>query len=315
MQDAPVTDGIDWLNQTPLDREGSRLGRAEDHPSFADRAYVSRRNAIVATAKGHRVGAPSPRVAYDEAEHAAWRTVHAALTEAQQGRACQAVLQARETAPIPGDRIPQHEEVSDRLEPLAGFRFTLAGGVVPTKRLLGAMADGYFHAVQYVRHPAMPLYTPEPDILHDVFGHGIHLSDPWFTDLYRTVGRAAARVQSADALDLIGRVYWFTLEYGLAWENGHPKAYGAALLSSYGELAHFPHTTIRPFRLPDLVRIPYQVAGYQQILFAVDSLPHLAEVLHEFLDDFDEDTRDRYGLPPLAQRGFMARPGTTASEG
>ncbi|TSB39153.1 phenylalanine 4-monooxygenase [Streptomyces benahoarensis] len=306
---------IDWLSQTPLDPNGSRLGRAEDHPSFADRAYVSRRNAIVAAAKGHRVGAPSPPIAYDDAEHAAWRTVDAALTEAQQGRVCQAVLQARETAPIPAGRIPQHEEVSDRLEPLTGFRFTLAGGIVPNKRFLGAMADGYFHAVQYVRHPAMPLYTPEPDILHDVFGHGIHLFAPWFADLYRTVGRAAARVRSADALDLISRVYWFTLEYGLAWEHGRPKAYGAALLSSYGELARFPQADIRPFHLPDLVRLPYQVAGYQQVLFAVDSLPHLSEVLHDFLDDFDEETRDRHGLPPLVERGFMARPEASASTG
>ncbi|MEU3711944.1 phenylalanine 4-monooxygenase [Streptomyces catenulae] len=306
---------IDWLNQTPLDPHGARLGRAEDHPAFADHTYVSRRNAIVATAKDHRVGAPSPPVTYDDAEHATWRTVHAALTEAQQGRVCQAVLRARGTAPIPADHIPQHEEVSDRLEPLTGFRFTLAGGIVPNKRFLGAMADGYFHAVQYVRHPAMPLYTPEPDILHDVFGHGIHLSDPWFADLYRTVGRAAARVQSADALDLISRIYWFTLEYGLAYENGHPRAYGAALLSSSGELAHFPRTTIRPFHLPDLIRLPYQVAGYQQVLFAVDSLPRLADVLHGVLDDFDEDTRDRHGLPPLAERGFMARPGSTASKG
>ncbi|MFF9480561.1 phenylalanine 4-monooxygenase [Streptomyces sp. NPDC014733] len=306
---------IDWLNQTPLDPHGVRLGRAEDHPSFADHAYVSRRNAIVAAAKGHRVGAPSPPVAYEVTEHATWRTVHAALTEAQQGRVCRAVLRARETAPIPADRIPQHEEVSDRLQPLTGFRFTLAGGIVPNKRFLGAMADGYFHAVQYVRHPAMPLYTPEPDILHDVFGHGIHLSDPWFADLYRTVGRAAARVRSVDALDLISRVYWFTLEYGLARENGHPKVYGAALLSSYGELAHFPRATIRPFRIPDLVRLPYQVAGYQQVLFAVDSLPQLADALHDFLDAFDEDTGARLGLPPLAERGFMARPGSPASRG
>ncbi|MFJ5074037.1 hypothetical protein ACIP8Z_05445 [Streptomyces sp. NPDC088553] len=67
---------------------------------------------------------------------------------------------------------------------------------------MGPTAKGYVHAVPYVRHSAMPLYTPEPDVLHDVFGHGIHLADPFFTDLYRTVGRAAARVDTADALDL-----------------------------------------------------------------------------------------------------------------
>lgn len=299
---------IDWMGQTPLDPEGTRLGTADEHPGFTDPAYLRRRNALVAPARGHEPGTPSPRVDYTEEEHRTWRTVHTALRETQPGRVCEAVLRAAERAPVPSDHVPQHEEVSDRLQPLSGFRFTLAGGIVPNKRFLGRMADGLFHAVQYVRHPAVPLYAPEPDVLHDVFGHGTHLADPWFAELYRTVGRAAARVESADALDLISRVYWYTLEYGVAWEEGRPKAYGAALLSSYGELHRFRDADIRPWDIPDLVRLPYQVAGYQPVLFAVPSLPRLADVLHDFLDDFDEDTRDRLGLPPLSARGFMARP-------
>lgn len=185
---------------------------------------------------------------------------------------------------------------------------TLAGGIVPNKRFLGAMAEGYFHAVQYVRHPAIPLYTPEPDVLHDVFGHGIHLADPFFADLYRTVGRAAARVDSADALDLISRVYWFTLEYGTVLDHRRPTAYGAALLSSFGELARFAHAELRPFDLADMTRMSYQVAGYQPVLFTVDSLTRLADLLHTFLDDFDEDTRDRHHLPALTERGVVTHP-------
>ncbi|MFM9368511.1 phenylalanine 4-monooxygenase [Streptomyces sp. Da 82-17] len=292
------------LRRTPLDPQGSRLGHSAEHPGFADRAYLRRRNTIVAAADGHRVGEPSPPIGYTEAEHATWRTVYAALVDKQQGRVCREVLRARRAAPIPADRIPQQEEVSDRLQPLTGFRFTLAGGMVPNKRFLGAMADGYFHAVQYVRHPAMPLYTPEPDILHDVFGHGTHLCDPFFADLYRTVGRAAARVESTDALELLSRVYWYTLEYGIVRERGLPKAYGAALLSSYGELDHFTRADIRPFSLPELIRRPYRdlVAGYQPVLFCVDSLPHLAELLHTFCDHFDDDTPARHGMCPEPAR-------------
>ncbi|MET9323453.1 phenylalanine 4-monooxygenase [Streptomyces sp. NPDC003038] len=299
---------IDLMAQTPLTADGRLLGRAERHPAFTDPDYVRRRDAIAALAEGHAVGDPSPRVEYSEAEHATWRGVHAALVQAQEGRVCEAVARAREGAPIPDDRVPQHSEVSDRLYELSGFRFTLAGGIVANKRFLGSMADGYFHAVQYVRHPAMPLYTPEPDVLHDVFGHGTHLTDTWFADLYRTVGRAAARVDSDDALDLISRVYWYSLEYGVAREDGQVKAYGAALLSSYGELHRFQEADIRPWDIAGIVARPYQVAGYQPVLFAVDSLARLADELHAFLDDFDEDTGHRMGLPPQAERGFMGRP-------
>ncbi|WP_407547640.1 phenylalanine 4-monooxygenase [Streptomyces sp. Pv4-95] len=296
------------MSLTPLDAGGTTVGRAEEHPGFADPDYVRRRNLIADRAEGRQVGEPSPEVHYTEAEHATWRAVHKALWRAQDHWACREVLRARESAPIPADGVPQHEEVSDRLEALTGFRFTPAGGIVPNKRFLGAMVDGYFHAVQYVRHPAMPLYTPEPDVLHDVFGHGIHLADPFFADLYRTVGRAAARVDTADALDLISRVYWFTLEYGVTLEERLPGAYGAALLSSFGELGRFAHADLRPFDLAEMARLPYQVAGYQPVLFTVDSLAHLAELLHGFLDDFDETTQERYRLPVLSERGFMARP-------
>ncbi|OPC84717.1 phenylalanine 4-monooxygenase [Embleya scabrispora] len=299
---------IDWTSLTPLDPGGVTVGPAEAHPAFADPDYVRRRNLIADRARGHRVGEPSPPVRYTEAEHATWRKVHRTLLRAQDGRICPQLLRAREAAPIPTDGVPQHEEVSDALQGLTGFRFTLAGGIVPNERFLGTMAEGYFHAVQYVRHPSMPLYTPEPDVLHDVFGHGIHLTDPSLADLYRTVGRAATRVHSADALDLISRVYWFTLEYGTVLARRGPMAYGAALLSSFGELARFAHAELRPFDLADMARMPYQVAGYQPVLFTVDSLAHLADLLHAFLDDFDEDTRDRHHLPALDERGSLAHP-------
>lgn len=282
------------------------LGPARRHPGFSDPDYVRRRDAIVALAEGHRVGAPSPHVRYTEQEHATWRQVHTALLKVQRDTVCREVLRARDAAPIPADHVPQHAEVGDRLHESTGFRFTLAGGLVPNKRFLGSMARGYFHAVQYVRHPAVPLYTPEPDVLHDVFGHGTHLTSPDFAALYRLFGAAASRVDSEDALDLLSRVYWFSLEYGVAVEDDEAKAYGAALLSSWGELRHLHHADIRPWNLDAITRQPYQAAGYQPVLYAFRSLDHLTPALHTFLDDFDETTRARLGLPPLADRGTMS---------
>ncbi|WP_351226580.1 phenylalanine 4-monooxygenase [Streptomyces sp. NPDC002133] len=283
---------------------------------MSDARYLRRRGALVELARDHRVGDPSPHVTYTDEEHGTWRRVHAALLVAHRGRVPREVLEARESAPIPSDHVPQHAEVGSRLRELTGFAFTLAGGIVPNKRFLGSMARDYFHAVQYVRHPAMPLYTPEPDVIHDVFGHGTHLASPWFADLYRMFGSAAARVDSDDALDLISRVYWFTLEYGViaAGPRG-VQAYGAALLSSYGELDRLHLARIRPWDIADMARVPYQVTGYQPFLFGARSLEHLADALHGFLDTFDEETAARLGLPPLRQRGFMGRPAAGAAAG
>nr|WSX53907.1 phenylalanine 4-monooxygenase [Streptomyces sp. NBC_00974] len=275
--------------RTPIAADG-RLGAAREHPGFADPAYLRRRQAIAALARGHRVGDPSPSVAYSRAEHRTWRRVHGAVWSAQDEHACRAALEAREQAPIPADRIPQHSEVGARLRALTGFDFTLAGGVVANKRFLGSMASGYFHAVQFVRHPAVPLYTPEPDVVHDVLGHGIHLAHRQFADLYLLIGQAALRIENPDVLQMISDAYWFTLEYGVLEEHGRPKAYGAALLSSYGEMRQLHHCRIRPLDIDVVLATGYTISGYQPVLFSASSLEEVTDILTAFLDGLDDDS-------------------------
>ncbi|QLE73192.1 phenylalanine 4-monooxygenase [Streptomyces rectiverticillatus] len=296
-------------SRTPV-TPGGRLGPAAQHPGRCDSRYLQRRKILVERARGHRVGDPSPTVDYTEDEHATWRTVHGALGKAHRAHACREVLDAAEAAPVPADHVPQHAEVGARLKPLTGFEFTLAGGFVENRRFLGSMARGYFHAVQFVRHPSVPLYTPEPDVIHDVFGHGIHLAAPGFAELYRMFGRTATRLTTPEALDVISRVYWFTLEFGVMAEKGTGsgtgggtgggvKAYGAALLSSYGELERLGSCEVRELDVRAMVATPYRVSGYQPVLFGARCMNHLADTLAGFLEDFDDETADRLGLRPV----------------
>jgi phenylalanine-4-hydroxylase len=106
-------------------------------------------------------------------------------------------------------------------------------------------------------------------------------------------------VASAPALDLINRVYWFTLEYGVVAQGKELKAYGAALLSSSGELVHMHTSDIQDIDIRAMTRTPFQITGYQPVLFRARSMDHLADTLHAFLDDYDEDTGARLGLLPL----------------
>ncbi|MFG3378575.1 phenylalanine 4-monooxygenase [Streptomyces tendae] len=280
--------------RTPIATDG-RLDTAAKHPGLSDPQYLLRRRAIASSARGHRVGDPSPRVEYTEAEQRTWRTVHQRLWDAQHEHACRAALNAREQAPVPADHIPQHAEVGLRLRRLTGFDFTLAGGVVGNKRFLGSMAHGYFHAVQFVRHPAVPMFTPEPDIIHDVFGHGIHLASPAFADVYRLIGDAAMRIESRDVLQMISDVYWFTLEYGVLDEGGTPKAYGAALLSSSGEICRLRQARIRPLDIRAMLDTEYDISGYQPVLFSARSLDEVTDTLGGFLSALDDESAARFG--------------------
>ena len=89
-------------------------------------------------------------------------------------------------------------------------------------------------STQYIRHHSVPLYTPEPDVIHEVVGHGNCLAHDRFAALYRMAGQAARRVQATEALEFVSKVFWFSLEFGVVRERGQVRTYGAGLLSSYG---------------------------------------------------------------------------------
>src|SRR4051812_8888285 len=146
------------------------LGR--NHPGFNDPAYRARRNEIAAAALAWTPGTPVAPVAYTEAENAIWRLVCSELERKHAKYACREYLQAKAAVDLPCDRVPQLDEVTARLAPLSGFAYPPAPGLVPLREFYGSLAGGVFHSTQYVRPPSEPLYTPEPDIIHEVIGHG-----------------------------------------------------------------------------------------------------------------------------------------------
>ena len=92
----------------------------------------------------------------------------------------------------------------------------------------------------------VPFYTPEPDVVHEVIGHANMLAEPSLADLYQRAGKASQRATTAEALEFFSRVFWFSLEFGVVWEDGELRAYGAGLLSSYAEIERFRDAEIRP---------------------------------------------------------------------
>jgi phenylalanine-4-hydroxylase len=276
------------------DAEGKvevHLGR--DHPGFHDPAYRERRNAIAAAALAWQPGERPPHIDYSEEEHRVWATVQRELRAKHERLACREFLHAKAALGLPEDRVPELWEVSDGLRPLTGFEYVPAAGLVELQEFLGSLGEGRFHSTQYVRHPSEPLYTPEPDIIHEVVGHGNLLASPRFAALKREAGRAARRVQTEAALQLIADVFWFTIEFGVLHEDGELRAYGAGILSSYGEIEEFRAMEIRPLDLQAMGSIEYDITKYQPVLFAAESMDHLEDVLGGFLTTADDDTPAR----------------------
>jgi phenylalanine-4-hydroxylase len=272
---------------------GVTVHLSDEHPGVNDPDYRERRNEIAAAALEWEPGRPVPRIDYAESEHEVWRTVCRELAPKHERYACRAFREALAALDLPRDRIPQLDEVTAGLRPLTGFEYVPAAGIVPLDEFYGSLADRRFHSTQYVRHHEAPLYTPEPDLIHEVIGHGHLLADPQFAEVNRLAGEAARRAETQEALQMVADVFWFTIEFGVVREDGELRAYGAGILSSYGEIEEFRGMEIRPIDFAEMATIEYDITKYQPVLFAADSMEHLVDAVGSFFAGCDDETPQR----------------------
>lgn len=253
-----------------------------DHPGFRDPTYRARRNEIARLALAYRIGDPVPRIRYTPEEDAVWRTVWEHIEPLHASLACRAYREGVARLGLEHGRIPQLEDVNALLAPLTGFRMVPVAGLVASRVFQTQLGRSMFLSTQYIRHRSRPLYTPEPDVVHELIGHAASLCSPALADLNRLFGRAAARADDA-TLVALERLYWFTLEFGVLREAGGLAAYGAGLLSSYGELARFHEARLEAFDPDRVAETPYDPTDYQKTLFVVPDLAALLVMLEGWL--------------------------------
>ncbi len=262
----------------------------DGHPGANDPEYRRRRNEIAAAALGWRPGEPAPPIEYLPAEQEVWRTVCAELAPLHERHAVAEYREALGALDLPADRVPGLDEVSQRLVTRSGWSYVPAAGLVDLRTFYAALGDRTFHSTQYVRHPAMPLYTPEPDIIHEVIGHGHLLATPTFGELHRRAGAAAVRLRDEQALRFLSRVFWFSLEFGVVVEDGELRAYGAGILSSSGEIAQFSHMELRPLDLREMGTADYDITKYQPVLHRAESVAEIEAVVGGFFDTCTDES-------------------------
>jgi len=254
-----------------------------DHPGFRDPDYRTRRNEIAQIAMIHRPGDAIPDAPYTEQEHLVWKTIWRALEPAHRSHACAEYLGCLERLGFDANRIPQLREVSRKVEALSGFRLEPVAGLVEPRVFLESLANGVFLCTQYIRHHSTPLYTPEPDVAHEIIGHAVTLASPRFAELNRLFGVAVNRTVRDAELERLARIYWFTIEFGVLRENGDVKAYGTGLLSSAGELEEMHKAELRPLDLHAAAHHDYDPTHYQSVLFCAASFDEMFDQLKDFL--------------------------------
>ena len=273
---------------------------ADDHPGFGDDAYT-RRRADIGRAAGRFALDPSkgiPHVVYTSEEHATWMRCLDAIAERAKSHSCAEYAENLDVfldATNARAGIPQLSDVDRVLADSPGaFHVRPVGGLLHPRSFLNALAFSTFHSTQYVRHASSPLYTPEPDIIHELLGHLPLLMNSTFADCMRHLGRASLRAPDVDIWH-ITKVYWYTVEFGVvhSQHDGRHLGYGAGVLSSIAELDNLvgaPENGVT-FQALDpyaaLPKISYN-EGVQKSYMTVTSIQHMRDMLHAFADFCEE---------------------------
>lgn len=215
-----------------------------DHPSFKDKEYRARRDMIAQVALNYRINDPEiPSIKYNENELGVWRYCYPKLKALLKTNACEETNKTIEDMEknVPGfseSEIPQLGAISNFLESKTGWRLKPVGGLLTQREFLNGLAFKIFHSTQYIRHHSTPEYTPEPDIIHELVGHAPMFAHQDFADFSQEIGLASLGATEIE-LKRLAALYWFTIEFGMCLDsNGKKKAYGAGIMSSFGELEY-----------------------------------------------------------------------------
>ena len=307
---------VPWFPKhlSDLDKVANRVVDADagqleaDHPGFTDALYRERRRQLAQLAKNYVFHEPVPRITYTAQEVATWGVVYRRLS-AIRDHACREykeIMPLMEKACGYGpDSIPQVADISRFLTERTGFRIRPVAGLLSSRDFLNALAFRVFFSTQYIRHDSRPLYTPEPDICHELLGHAPMFDDPDFADFSHEIGLASLGASDHDVKRL-ATCYWHSVEFGLLREEGGKlKAYGAGVLSSFGEMEHAmgiitagqqdqSKSKYLPWDPAVASETEYPITTYQPTYFVANGLADAKAKMRQFSDELPRPFRARY---------------------
>lgn len=294
---------VSELDRIARDTVDAGDGLEADHPGFNDDEYRSRRDHIDALAQEYRFGDEIPVIDYTPEEHATWAEVYRKLTPLHQRYACPQYLRAfaameRECG-FSADEIPQGRAVDRFLAERTGFRLWPVAGLLSPRHFLNGLAFRRFFSTQYIRHHSRPLYTPEPDVCHELIGHAPMFADAAFADLSQEIGLASLGASDSE-IEHLARCYWFSVEFGLQGEPGDLRAYGAGLLSSFGELEYACASSqddkpeYRVWAPAEAAKTTYPITEYQPIYFVAATLQEARARMRQYCRDLPRPFHARY---------------------
>ena len=217
--------------------------------------------------------------AYTPDEHALWRRLYARQAALVPRYACREFIDSLSALDF-GDCIPRFEVVNPKLARATRWQLVAVPGLVPDRVFFAHLAGRRFPVTVWLRRPEEFDYIVEPDVFHDFFGHVPLLFDPVFADYLQAYGQGGLKAQALGAIEMLSRLYWYTVEFGLIETDAGLRTYGAGILSSGGEISHCIESDLPNrigFDLLRIMRTRYKIDTFQETYFVIRDFRELFE--------------------------------------
>ena len=212
---------------------------------------------------------------FTDDDHAVWDLLFARQVELLGTRVVAPFLDGIDLLRLSHPGVPDLDELNAILEPRTGWRTVAVTGLVPDDIFFAMLGERVFPVGNFIRKREQLDYLEEPDCFHDLFGHIPMLAHHDYAAMIEHVGRLGSAAIAGGHGERVARIYWHSVEFGLAREGGELKILGAGLASSFGE-AHFSLESDSVERLPfsvrQAVRTAYRNDVFQPLYLVSESV-------------------------------------------
>ena len=231
--------------------------------------------------------------AYTPQEHHTWGTLFNRQMKVLEGHVCSEYFSGIKTLGLFADQLPDLEKMNRNLRASTGWEVLAVPGLIASRPFFTMLANKQFPAGTFIRTPEQLDYLEEPDIFHDVFGHVPLLTHPPYAAYMQAYGEAGLQAMDHKGVKFLARLNWYTIEFGLVKDSGDIKAYGAGIMSSFGEAQYVrnnPSPNFLQFDIERVLRTGYYIDDFQASYFAIDSFDALFEecISRPFLPLYEE---------------------------
>lgn len=289
------------LDDMGTDLQDPDQGLADDHPGFTDKEYIKRRDQIAALGIGYKMGDQIKDFDYNAAEDKLWGECYNRIYGNIKLHACaeykENFTKLQNDGIFSEHKIPSLNGINNFLQENTNWRIKPVNGILSQREFLNLLAFRTFACTQYIRHSSFPDFTPEPDIMHEFLGHIPMFASPVVCDISQMIGQLSLGATDQQ-LAMLGSIYWFTLEFGLCYEDGERKFYGAGVGSSFGEQNNY--LVCEDNRELDLAKettpTSFVVQGVQPFYYVAKSFENVLEQLEDLSESMHKPFNVRYNF-------------------